>query len=339
MADFRSDTISRPTEAMRDAARDADLGDMKRGEDPTVERLERRLADRLGMTSAVFLPSGTMGNQASCRVHAKRGAEAIVDSRSHVYNSEYAGVSALSGIQPRPVDGERGIPSPDEIRSAARINRKSDTALLALENTHNWRGGLAIDPDRIADAAATAHEEGLAVHLDGARLFNAAVALDRPLEDFTRPVDSVMVSLSKGLGAPVGSVVAGDEQFVAAVREVRNRFGGGLRQAGLVAAPALRAIEGIDRLAADHEHAAVLARGLSDLEGLAVQSPETNIVLVTVEHPEAGAGDFRDALAAEDVLASRLDARTIRFCTHHDVDADDVASAVDAAERITAEWV
>ena len=338
MADFRSDTVSRPTEAMRDAARDADVGDMKRGEDPTVERLERRLADRLGTASAVFLPSGTMGNQASCRVHADRGTEVIVDSRSHVYNSEYAGVSALSGIQPRPTDGERGVPSPAEIRSAARVNRKSDTALLVLENTHNWRGGLAIDPDRIADAAGAAREEGLAVHLDGARLFNAAVALDRPLEAFTGSVDSVMVSLSKGLGAPVGSVVAGSDRFVADVRDVRNRFGGGMRQAGLVAAPALRAIDGLDRLSADHERAAALARGLGDFEGLAVESPETNIVLVSVEHPGAQASDFRDALAAEGVLASQLDDRTVRFCTHHDIDDTDVDAAVDAAERITAEW-
>lgn len=179
---------------MLNAVLDADLGDMKRGEDPTVEQLERRLAASLGMESAAFVPSGTMVNQAACRVHGDRGEEVIVDSRSYGYNSEYAGVSALSGLQPRPIDEERGVPSPAEVRTATRINAKSNTGLLVLENTHNWRGGLAIGPDRIAEATRAASEEALAVHLDGARLFNAAVALDRPLKAFTSDVDSVMVS-------------------------------------------------------------------------------------------------------------------------------------------------
>lgn len=338
MVDFRSDTISRPTEAMLNAALDVDLGDMKRGEDPTVERLERRLAGSLGMESAAFLPSGTMGNQAACRVHGDRGEEMIVDSRSHVYNSEYAGVSALSGLQPRPIDGERGVPSPSEIRTATRINAKSETGLLVLENTHNWRGGLAIDPDRIAEAARAASEEGLAVHLDGARLFNAAVALDRPLEAFTSDVDSVMVSLSKGLAAPVGSVVAGSEQFVAAVRDVRDSFGGGMRQAGVLAAPALHALADVDRLATDHDRAQALAGGLADIDGITVREPETNLVFATVESPDSTAAELREALAADDVLVSELDDRTVRFCTHLDVDSDDVAATVTAAERIASEW-
>jgi threonine aldolase len=338
MIDLRSDTVTQPTEEMRRAARDASVGDAKRGDDPTVARLERRVADILGMDDAGFLPSGTMGNQVSCSVHAEPGEEVLVEAASHVYNSEYAGLPRHSGLQPRPVDGgERGVPTAAQVRAGARTNGKSETTLLVLEDTHNRKGGIAIRPERLAEAASAAREMGLAVHLDGARLFNAAVALDRPVDEFTEHVDSVMVSLSKGLGGPIGSAVAGDTSFVDAVETRRNAFGGGMRQAGMVAAPALLALHDVDRLADDHERATEFARGIRDVDGGVVQEPETNIVLVDVSNTDRDASATCELLESNGVLASESSEHVVRFCTHADVDSADVREASAVVERALSE--
>ncbi|MFB6079690.1 MAG: low specificity L-threonine aldolase [Haloferacaceae archaeon] len=336
MIDLRSDTVTRPSEAMRDAARDAAVGDDVYGDDPTVADLERRVAGRLGVAAALFVPSGTMGNQIAARIHADRGQDVVLDAESHLYQWELGGLAQLSGLQPRPVDaGGRAVPTPDQVRAAyvAPDGHSSGTGLLALENTHNGRGGVAVPPAHVAEAAETARDLGVPVHLDGARLFNACVALDVPAERMASAVDSVMISLSKGLGAPVGSVLAGSEPFVAEARRQRKLLGGGMRQVGVIAAPGLCALENVDRLAEDHDDARRLAAGLDAVDGLSVSDPDTNIVLVD----SADAGLTAEALVAaceeHGVAGGAFGDHVTRFCTHRDVDRADVERAI---ERIGA---
>jgi threonine aldolase len=333
MIDLRSDTVTKPDAAMREAARDAEVGDDVYGEDPTVNELEARVADVLGFADALLVPSGTMGNQVAVRTHTERGQEAIVERESHVYKWELGGVAQHSGVQPRPVDGDdRGVVAPERVREAyvAADGHRAGTGLLALENTHNSKGGTAIAPEAIDAAAEVAREREVPVHLDGARLFNAAAALDTPAERFTREVDSAMVCLSKGLGAPVGSVLAGSEGFVERARRHRKLMGGGMRQAGILAAPGLRALENRDRLAADHERARRLAAGLDDLPGIAAPEPETNIVVAETDEP---AEEVVAACEREGVGCVAFGDYRVRFCTHWDVDDADIDAALAGAER------
>ncbi|ELY50738.1 threonine aldolase family protein [Natronorubrum bangense] len=332
MIDLRSDTVTTPDERMREAARTADVGDDVYGEDPTVNDLEERAAAAVGMDAALYVPSGTMGNQIAARVHTERGQELLADRKSHVVKYELGGLAQHAGLQLRTFETARGVPSPAQVDDeyvAADLHRP-ETGLLWLENTHNARGGLAIAPDRIAGAADAAHERGVPVHVDGARLFNAATALDVSATDLTEPVDSVMFCLSKGLGAPVGSILAGSEAFVERARRTRKLFGGGMRQAGLIAAPGLCALENVSELETDHEHARLLADGLADVEGVDIQAPETNIVLVDVAGAELESEAVLERLHERGVAASALDATTIRFCTHRDISRADLENAVDA---------
>ncbi|PSP32841.1 low specificity L-threonine aldolase [Halobacteriales archaeon QH_10_70_21] len=333
MIDLRSDTVTRPSAAMREAAADAEVGDDVYREDPTVNELEATVADVLGMEAALFVPTGTMGNQIAARVHTERGQEALVERESHVYKWELAGLAQHAELQARTVDGgDRGVVTPEAIAEGyvAADGHRPGTGLVCLENTHNSRGGTAIAPDRIDAACQAAHDRDVPVHLDGARLFNAAAAQDVDAARLARDVDSVMCCLSKGLGAPVGSMLAGDEAFVEAARRVRKLFGGGMRQAGLVAAPGLVALENRDRLAADHANAERLAAGLDALEGLDARDPETNIVLVETDEP---AEAFLERCEAAGVLGVPFGEHVVRFCTHLDVDRDDVETAI---ERIGA---
>ncbi|PSP86818.1 low specificity L-threonine aldolase [Halobacteriales archaeon QS_4_69_34] len=328
MIDLRSDTVTRPGDAMRAAARDADVGDDVYGEDPTVNELEARAAAAVGKEAALYVPTGTMGNQVAARTHTDRGAEVLLERESHIYKWELGGLAQLSGLQPRTIDGgERGTIAPADVHAGyvEEDAHRPGTGLLALENTHNSKGGIAVAPGDIDDAARAAHDCDVPVHLDGARVFNAAVAHDVPANRLARNMDSVMFCLSKGLGAPVGSVLAGSEGFVARARRHRKLFGGGMRQAGLIAAPGLRALDNAGRLATDHENAHSLAAGLSDLDGLDVQSPETNIVLVETDEP---AEAFLDACEHEGVLGVPFDEHVVRFCTHLDVDRSDVERAI-----------
>ncbi|WP_436925359.1 threonine aldolase family protein [Halosimplex amylolyticum] len=336
MIDLRSDTVTRPDDAMRAAARDAEVGDDVYGEDPTVNELEARVADVLGTEDALLIPSGTMGNQVAVRTHTDRGEEAILERESHVYKWELGGVAQHSGVQARPVDGdERGVVTPEQVRDAyvAADGHRAGTGLLALENTHNSKGGTAIAPERIDAAAAAARERGVPVHLDGARLFNAAAALEVPAERFTREVDSVMVCLSKGLGAPVGSVLAGSEAFVERAHRVRKLMGGGMRQAGILAAPGLLALDNRDRLAEDHERARRLAAGLDDIKGVEAPEPETNIVVAGTDQP---ADDVVAACEGEGVGCVAFGEHRVRFCTHWDVDDEDIDRALEGIERAIA---
>ncbi|AZH27082.1 threonine aldolase family protein [Haloplanus aerogenes] len=334
MIDLRSDTVTRPSDAMRDAARDADVGDDVYGDDPTVNDLERRAAELVGCEAALFVPTGTMGNQIAARVHADAGTEAIVDREAHVVRWEVGGLARHASLQTRTVDAERGVPTPEQIHAtchAADLHRPG-TGLLCLENTHNARGGVAVPVDRIRAAADAAHDHGVPVHLDGARLFNACVALDADPAEMVAPVDSVLFCLSKGLGAPVGSMLAGSEKFVAEARRMRKLHGGGMRQAGIIAAPGLLALKNRDRLAVDHENAERLAAGLDALDGVSAPTPETNIVVADVSGTDRDAAGFVDACTDRDVGAVPVGDATVRFCTHLDVGREDVDRALERIE-------
>ncbi|MFB6110272.1 MAG: low specificity L-threonine aldolase [Halodesulfurarchaeum sp.] len=336
MIDLRSDTVTRPTEAMRQAAAEAEVGDDVHGDDPTVDELEARAADITGTEAALFVPSGTMGNQIAARVHTDRGQEAITDRESHVVRYERSGFAQHSALQVRTIDAERGLPTPEAIEEAfleGGLHRPA-TGLLSLENTHNARGGLALEPEPFAETVAAARDRGVPVHLDGARVFNAAVANDVDVTAYTEPVDSVMVCLSKGLGAPIGSVLAGSAAFIEAANGIRKLLGGGMRQAGMVAAPGLLALENRDHLAIDHENATRLAAGLSTIEGLAVAEPETNIVMADTSGLDHTASEFLERIEGAGVQASEFGPTTARFVTHRDVPRGDVEDAIEAVRSV-----
>jgi threonine aldolase len=333
MIDLRSDTVTQPSDAMRERARDAVVGDDVYREDPTVNQLQEEAASLLGTEAALFVPSGTMGNQIAARTHTERGQEVLCERESHIYKWELAGLAQHAEVQPRTLDGdERGVLRPDQIETAHvdADGHRPGTGLLCLENTHNSKGGTAIAPDTIEAAAEAAHECSVSVHLDGARLFNAATAHDVSVEAIVDPVDTVMCCLSKGLGAPVGSVLAGPEPFIEEARRVRKLLGGGMRQAGMIAAPGLAALDNRTRLAEDHRRAKRLAAGLDGVDGLSVAEPETNIVLVETERP---AESFLDDCESVGVFGVPFDDYVVRFCTHWDVEDTEIESAIDAVRR------
>jgi threonine aldolase len=331
--DLRSDTVTRPTEEMRRAMAEAALGDDVFREDPTVNRLEQYVAELLGKEAALYAPSGTMTNQIGVFVNTGRGDEVLLHEGSHIFVYEAGAPALLSGAQTRTVPGERGVISPETLRGAVRPENVHfpRSRLLCLENTHNTAGGRVFPLEDFAAVAAEATELGLKVHLDGARLFNAQAATGVPAREWCEHADTVSVCSSKGLGAPVGSLLAGDEETIAEARRARKAFGGGMRQAGVIAAGSLHAFEHhTDRLVEDHERSKKLADGLRDA-GYSVEPPETNIVVVEVGEPDL----FLRALAREGVLATPLTAGSVRFCTHLDVGDGEVEAAVEAAARIT----
>jgi threonine aldolase len=273
-----------------------------------------------------------MGNQVAARVHTERGQEALVEVESHVYKWENAGFAQHSELQVRTVDaGDRAIPTPQQVREGYVEDdaHRPGTGILTLENTHNSRGGVAVPAERIDAATEAAHELEVPVHLDGARLFNAAVALDTPAERIAREVDTVMFCLSKGLGAPVGSVLAGPEAFVQQARKVRKLMGGGMRQVGVVAGPGLVALENVDRLAEDHGDAELIAEELDGVGGLSVPEPDTNIVLLNTEGTGLTAAEFLETCEDHGVLGTEFDEYVARFCTHLDADRAAIEEAID----------
>lgn len=333
MIDLRSDTVTRPTPEMRDAARDAEVGDDVHGEDPTVFALEERAAEILGTAAALYVPSGTMGNQAAVLAHTDPGQEVILEAESHLYNWECGGLATNAGVQPRPLPGgEDGWYTVEQLETAVveESLHRAGTGLVAIENTHNHAGGVPHDPDVIAELADAAHDRGIPVHIDGARLWNAAEATEEPPAALVEPVDSVMVALSKGLGAPVGSIVAGSVEFIDDARRQRKRLGGGMRQAGMIAAPALVAIENRDHLAADHRRARRLADGIDTIDGIKASDPRTNIVLATLAPQGPSVEEFVTSLEDRGVRVIPFGGRVVRLCTHRDVDDDDVTAAIEA---------
>ncbi len=335
MIDLRSDTVTRPTEGMRRAMFEAPLGDDVFGEDPTVNRLEEYVAELLGKEAALYAPSGTMTNQIGVFVNTSRGDEVLLHEGAHVFNYEAGAPALLSGVQVRTLPGEGGVVSPDALRAAIRPENVHfpRQRLLCLENTHNTAGGRIFPLEDFAAVAPEARGLGLKVHLDGARLFNAQAATGIPAREWCEHADTVSVCSSKGLGAPVGSLLAGDEETIREARRARKAFGGGMRQAGVIAAGSLYAFEHhTDRLTEDHERAKKLAAGLEEA-GYEVEPPETNIVIVEVEEVDL----FLQALAREGVLATPRTSGSVRLCTHLDVGDEEIEAAVEAAARITAD--
>ncbi len=317
LIDLRSDTVTRPTRAMRRVMAEAAVGDDVFEEDPTTNRLEEYVAALLGKEAALYCPSGTMTNQIGVYVATGRGDEVILHEDAHIFNYEVGAPALLSGVQVRPVIGEGGVVSPETLRAAVRPENVHfpRPKLLCLENTHNAAGGRVLPLEEFVTVAAEARGLGLKVHLDGARLFNAQASTGILARRWCEHADTVSVCSSKGLGAPVGSLLAGDEATIREARRVRKAFGGGMRQAGVIAAASLYAFEHhVGRLAEDHERARGLAAGLTDA-GYRVESPETNIVLVRVEKPR----EFLHALAREGVLATPGKVGHVRLCTHLDV--------------------
>ena len=328
--DFRSDTVTRPSPAMRAAMASAEVGDDVYRDDPTVTKLEAVMAERFGKEAAVFLTSGTQSNLVALMAHCERGDEYIVGQQAHCYRWEAGGAAVLGSIQPQPLNNQ-----PDgslllaDIEDAIKPDDShyARTRLLALENTI---GGKVLSQDYMEAATALARHHGLATHLDGARVFNAATALNTPVATLAKPFDTVSVCLSKGLGAPIGSVLVGSEQLIAKARRTRKMVGGGLRQVGIIAAAGLYALEhNVVRLADDHANAATLAKGLSAYEQLKVTMPDTNIVFVEVDGTIAA--DFKAHLAVRGIgITSAYGATKQRWVTHLDVDSAAVETALAA---------
>ena len=331
--DLRSDTVTRPTPAMRRAMAEAEVGDDVYGEDPTINRLESRAAELFAREAALFVPSGSMGNLLAIWCWTERGQEVICDARSHTYIHEMGAMAAIAGVMPRT------IPTPDGILSWNLIaphvhdggGYHSATGLIELESTHNLAGGTVYAPETIADISARTHAAGLKVHLDGARIFNAATALGKSVAEITKPVDSVMFCLSKGLGAPVGSMLVGPRDFIANARNRRKILGGGMRQAGVLAAAGLIALDESPKgLPRDHENARYLAQGLAKIPGILLDPSKvaTNIVMFDVDNRMTAAA-LCEGLRTRGVLASAFGPQTVRMVTHFDVDRPAITRALE----------
>jgi threonine aldolase len=333
--DLRSDTVTRPTSAMRRAMAEAEVGDDVFGEDPTVQRLEARVAEMLGFEAALFVPSGTMGNAIAIRILTGRGDEVLVERRSHVVRYELSALSVLSGVMPRMVDAPDGHLSPQQVREAVapRAYYKSDVTLVVLENTHNLAGGTVLGAAEMQAVIGAARDAGFRVHVDGARIWNAAVALGVSPSALVAGADTVMTCLSKGLGCPVGSLVASSRPRIEEARRVRKLLGGGMRQAGVLAAAGLVALdEALPRLADDHSRARRLGEALARGQGVSVTPPQTNIVVAALEGRNAP--EVAGQLQERGVLAIAMDARTLRLVTHRDVGEEDCARAAGAIEDV-----
>ena len=335
--DLRSDTVTQPTPAMREAMARAEVGDDVFGEDPSVNRLEALAAERMGKAAALFVASGTMGNLAAVLAHCGRGDEMILGDLSHTFLYEAGGAAALGGVHPRTLptqaDGTLSLPA---IEAAVRADDPHFpvTRLICLENTHNRAGGAALEAEYLRQVAALAERRGLRLHLDGARLFNAAVALGIPASELAAPAHSITFCLSKALCAPVGSVLCGEAEFVARARRIRKQLGGGMRQAGVLAAAGIVALETmVERLAEDHARARRLAEGLARLPGVALDSgtPRTNMVYfnLTDDCPFDGA-QLAARLARQGVRVHPSGARRFRLVLHHDVDDEGLERALAA---------
>lgn len=337
--DLRSDTVTKPCAAMRQAMAQAEVGDDVIDVDPTVVRLQERSAEILGKAAAIFMPSGTMTNQSALRVHCQPGDEFLCDSECHIFNYEQGAFSQLSGLVGRTVIGVNGILEPDQLVDLIRPqgDHALRTRLLCLENTHN-RGGGAIQPlDKVDRLCNWAHAQGLVTHLDGARLFNAVVATGISAARWSEGFDSVSICFSKGLGAPVGSVLAGSEEFVKKARRVRKLFGGGMRQAGILAAGALYALEhNVNRLAEDHSNAALLAHAIAQTPGLTLNSTsvETNIVVFRVDRSKGTAADLVAKLASHGVGVMPFGPQLVRLVTHLDVNRKQTLKAVEVIREV-----
>ncbi len=339
LVDLRSDTVTRPTPAMRRAMAEAVVGDDVFREDPTVRRLEEAAAARTGKEAALFVPTGTMGNQIAVNVWTRPGQEVILEERSHIFNYEMGTMAVFSGVLPRPIRGDAGAPSAETVRKAIRppVYYLTQTGLIALENTHNMAGGTIFPVTDAETICALARAQRIPVHLDGARMFNAAVALGKTPAELARPFDSVMFCLSKGLGAPVGSLICGPAGFIEEALRVRKRLGGGMRQAGILAAAGLVALEeNVERLAEDHAKARRLAEGIAAIPGLSIEAArvQTNIVVFSVPSAGITAPEIVEGWKNAGVLALAIDDAQVRAVTHYDVDQAGIERALMVLARL-----
>jgi len=339
--DLRSDTVTKPTPAMRRAMFEAEVGDDVYGEDPTVNRLEQRAAEITGKEAALFVPTGTMGNTIGVKVHTQHGQEVICEARAHVLNYELAMMAWFSGCVARPIFADGGILSWAQIEREIRPlgPHWAPTGLIEIENTHNMAGGTVYPLDTIREICDGAHTAGLKVHMDGARVFNAAEALGIPVREIVAPVDTVMFCLSKALGAPVGSMLAGTREDIARARLYRKRLGGGMRQAGVLAAAGLIALEDHPRLLArDHANARFLAEALGKVPGIAIDARkvQTNILIFDVSGTGLSTAEFSARLKSRGVLINGINAREMRIVTHYDVDHVGCERALEAIEQVAA---
>ncbi len=338
ISDFRSDTVTRPTPEMRRAMAEAVVGDDVLGDDPTVIKLEAMAAETMGKEAGLFMPSGTMGNSVAVKVWTRELEEVIVEARSHIYNMESTHLTFISRVTPRPIPARRGAMDPDEVERNIRIPsvHSPRTSLICLENTHNNWSGAVIPLANFRAIREVADRNGLRVHLDGARLFNAAAASGVAVKEYAALVDSVMFCLSKGLSAPVGSMLVGPRDFIDTARRVRKALGGGLRQAGVLAAPGIIALTAMTgRLGEDHVRAKRLAAAIAGLPGVSLDpaSIETNILIFGFSHPRLSCAALLDRLGQKRVLALGL-AGGVRFVTHKDIDDEDVDRAVTAFREL-----
>jgi threonine aldolase len=339
--DFRSDTVTLPTKAMMDAVASAPLGDSARGDDPTVARLEEIGCALTGKEHALFVPSGTMANLAAVIAHDCRGGEVIVEEQSHLYNSEGDGLSVVAGAVPRPIGGRHGVLQVADLEAAIRFGgdpSRAPTRLICLENTHNASGGIVVPLATMVAVGQVAARAGVPVHLDGARVLNAAAYLDVPLVEICRHVDSVCFALCKGLGGPIGALLAGNKEFMSRARRAAKMLGGGMRQAGLIAAAAIVALrDPYPLLKRDHELAGKLARGLADIDPSLVDigRVQTNIVNCFVDRFAADAAPIVLGLRERGILVNNKRTK-IRFVTHYDIDEVAVATAVQAFADVVA---
>lgn len=338
--DLRSDTVTKPTPEMRAAMAEAEVGDDVFCDDPTVNRLEAMAAERVGKEAAIFVPSGTMGNLLALLVHCQRGDEAIVGDQSHVYLNEAGGMSALGGVQPCPIPNQKdGTLALDDILASIRTEdvHHPITRLICLENTQNICGGVPLTAEYTRQVGEIAHKNGLALHIDGARIFNAAVAQNADVKELVAPADSVMFCLSKGLAAPIGSMLAGTEKFIARTRHLRKMLGGGMRQAGVIAAAGIISLEKMTtRLGEDHNRARKLADGLRRIDGIIVDenSPYTNMVYLNLaDDVSLTMRQIAERMMQDGVLVDADHPRRLRLVTHYWIDDEAVKKSVAAFRK------
>ncbi|MCJ7573697.1 low-specificity L-threonine aldolase [Candidatus Bathyarchaeota archaeon] len=334
--DFRSDTVTWPTPEMREAAAKAKLGDDVYGEDPTVNELEHLAAEMLGKEAGLFVTSGTMGNATSVLAHTQRGDEIILEATSHIYVNEVGGLAVMGQLMARTVPGELGWMKPEDVEKAIRAENihYPRTSLVCVENTHNSAGGIALTPQQLKADWEVAKRHSLGVHMDGARIFNAAVALKVPAKELTKYADTVQICLSKGLSAPVGSMVVGSEELVKRARKYRKMLGGGMRQAGIIAAPGIIALtKMVDRLKDDHDNAKLLADGLKKM-GFRILNPvQTNMVYVDFTPVGWKAEDWNRACEKLG-WRSRGSGTSTRLCTHYGIERDDIKSFLEGLKKL-----
>jgi threonine aldolase len=334
MIDLRSDTVTKPTEEMRRAMYTAEVGDDVYKEDPTVRELEETAAEILGKEAALFVTSGTQGNQIAVLTHCRPGQELLLEEESHIFYYESGAVAALAGVQTRTIPGHRGAMDPQDVLNSIRTEdiHYPETGLICLENTHNRAGGAVIPVENMKAIYSIAQANKVPVHLDGARLFNAAAAAGVSVKEFSKNTDTVQICLSKGLGAPVGSIIAGDGEFISKARKWRKRLGGGMRQAGVIAAPGLIALTKMkDRLGEDQWNARVLAEAIESIPGMKLaRQPETNIVVADVAGLNITSDVFVERLRSEGVIAGTFGPTFVRFVTHYDVNEDQIQEAIEA---------